>query len=98
MKFANFVSFCITHEKLIPFFDSGINFLLQTSQGYIFHLLQHFTTTLCNFTKFKMLFNAVIIYFYYFEIFQNFVHYAIGPLQTQFKNECVSPANYANMT
>ncbi len=51
----------------------GINFLcviriekiqnLQTSQGYIFHILQHFTTKLCNFTKFKMLFNAVIMNF-----------------------------------
>ena len=49
----------------------GINFLsviqniqnLQISQGYIFHILQHFTTKLCNFTKFKMLVNAVVMNF-----------------------------------
>ncbi len=36
---------------------------LQTSQGYIFHILQHFSTKLYNFTKFKMLFNAVVMNF-----------------------------------
>ena len=32
-------------------------------QGYIFssHILQHFTTKLCNFTNFRMLFNAVVM-------------------------------------
>ena len=29
----------------------------------IFHILQHFTTKLCNFTKFRMLFNAVVMNF-----------------------------------
>ncbi len=78
MKFANFVSFCITHGKIDTiFFDSGINFLLQTSHGYIFHLLQHFTTKLCNFTKFKMLFNAVVIISKFFKILSimQSVHY-----------------------
>ncbi len=36
---------------------------LQTSQGYIFHILQHFTTKRSNFTKFKMLFNVVVMHF-----------------------------------
>ena len=35
---------------------------LQTLQGYIFHILQHFATKLCNFTYFSMLFLAVVIY------------------------------------
>jgi hypothetical protein len=34
---------------------------LQTLQGYIFHILQHFATKLCNFTRFSMLFLAVLI-------------------------------------
>ena len=36
---------------------------LLTSQGYIFYSLQHFITKLCNFTKFRMLFQAVVIFF-----------------------------------
>ena len=35
----------------------------KTTQDYIFHILQHFTTILCNFTKLKMLFNAVVMNF-----------------------------------
>ena len=35
---------------------------LPTSQGYIFYCLQHFTTKLCNFTKFRMLFQDVVIF------------------------------------
>jgi hypothetical protein len=35
---------------------------LQTLQGYIFRILQHFATKLCNFTNFSMLFLAVLIY------------------------------------
>jgi hypothetical protein len=31
-------------------------------QGYIFRILQHFATKLCNFTHFSMLFLAVVIY------------------------------------
>ena len=46
---------------------------LKTSQGYIFHILQHFTTKLCDFTNFRMLFNPVVLNF------PNFVQYAIGP-------------------
>jgi hypothetical protein len=34
---------------------------LQTSQGYIFRVLQHLATKLCNFSNFGMLFNAVIM-------------------------------------
>ena len=32
-------------------------------QGYIFLILQHFATKLCNFTNFRTLFNAVVINF-----------------------------------
>jgi hypothetical protein len=35
---------------------------LQTLQGYIFRILQHFATKLCNFTHFSMLFPG--IYFF----------------------------------
>jgi hypothetical protein len=35
---------------------------LQTLQGYIFRILQHFATKLCNFTHFSMFFLAVVIY------------------------------------
>ncbi len=51
---------------------------MQTSQGYIFHILQHFTTKLCNFTNFRMLFNAVVMNFTISK-FQS-VHYAISLL------------------
>ena len=36
---------------------------LLTSQSYIFYSLRHFTTKLCNFTKFRMLIQAVVIFF-----------------------------------
>jgi hypothetical protein len=36
---------------------------LQISQGYIFRILQHFATKLCNFTNFNMLFLAVVMEF-----------------------------------
>ena len=36
---------------------------LQSSQAYIFHILQRFATKLFNFTNFRMLFNAVVINF-----------------------------------
>jgi hypothetical protein len=35
---------------------------LQILQGYIFRILQHVATKLCNFTHFSMLFLAVVIY------------------------------------
>ena len=44
---------------------------LQTSQGYIFHILQHFTTKLCNFTNFNMLFNTVVLNFTISKIFKS---------------------------
>jgi hypothetical protein len=34
----------------------------QTSQGYMFHILQHFTTKLRNITYFVMLFQAVMTF------------------------------------
>ena len=36
---------------------------LQTSQGYIFCILKHFASKLCNFTNLKMLFLTAVIYF-----------------------------------
>jgi hypothetical protein len=35
----------------------------QISQDYIFRILQHFATKLCNFTNFNMLFLAVVMDF-----------------------------------
>jgi hypothetical protein len=35
---------------------------LRTLQGYIFLILQHFATKLCNFTNFSMIFLAVVTY------------------------------------
>ncbi len=88
MKFANFVYFCIVHRKLMPISRKKCQFFmhntkiqnLQTSQGSIFHILQHFTTKLFNFTKFKMSFNAVVMNFT-IKIFQDFVHYSISLLR-----------------
>ena len=39
---------------------------LQTSQAFIFHVLQHFATKLGNFTNFNMLFLAVVKDFDFF--------------------------------
>ena len=36
---------------------------MQILQAYIFHILQHFATKLCNFTNFRTLFNAVLMNF-----------------------------------
>jgi hypothetical protein len=36
---------------------------LRTSQGYIFFILQHLATKLCNFTHFNMLFPAMVMDF-----------------------------------
>jgi hypothetical protein len=36
--------------------------LYSNFEGYIFCILQHFATKLCNFTNFSMLFLAVVIY------------------------------------
>ena len=51
----------------------------QTLQGYIFLILQHFATKLCNFSNYRMLFNAVVVNFHISTFFQNSVHNAIGP-------------------
>jgi hypothetical protein len=32
---------------------------MQTSQGYIFRILQHFVTTFCNFTNFNKFFTGI---------------------------------------
>jgi hypothetical protein len=34
---------------------------MQTLQGYIFRILQHFATKLCNVTNITMLFLAVVV-------------------------------------
>jgi hypothetical protein len=65
-KFANFVYFCILRAEIATTIGSenGSNFRaqykstqnLRTLQGYIFRILQHFATKLCNFTNFSTLF------------------------------------------
>ena len=55
-------------------------------QDYIFHILEHFTTKLCNFTKFKMLFQDVAM-FLPVSIFSKF-HLKLkvkGPFKRQYK-------------
>jgi hypothetical protein len=47
------ISPCVILYKLIQ--------NLQISQGYIFRILQHFATKLCNFTHFNMLFLAAVM-------------------------------------
>ena len=47
-------------------------------QAYIFCILQHIGTKLCNFTNFRKLFNAVVMNFTNFNIFKNFGYNAIG--------------------
>jgi hypothetical protein len=68
-KFANFVYFCIAcaGNCYHIWAESGSNFRtqyksIQNLQGYIFRISQHFATKLCNFTRFSMLFLAVVIY------------------------------------
>ena len=69
-KFENFVFVCITCGNCYHANACGNNFRtqyksiqnLQTLQGYIFRILQHFATKLCNFTHFSMLFPE--IYFF----------------------------------
>ena len=71
-KFANFAYFCM-HAEIATTFGPKMhasNFRtqyksiqnLQNLYGYISRILQHFTTKLCNFTHFSMLFLAVVIY------------------------------------
>ena len=48
VKFANFVYFCITRGKALL-------------HDCIFHILRYFSTKLHNFTKFRMLFPAVLM-------------------------------------
>ena len=43
--------------------ELNVNFVYKNLQAYIFHILQHFATKLCNFTNFRTLFNAVIMNF-----------------------------------
>ena len=71
-KFANFVYICITLRKSYHFpgnFSSKMVTIsarstniqnLQTSQGYIYPILQHFTTKLCNSTNPRIFFQAVL--------------------------------------
>jgi valyl-tRNA synthetase len=56
---------------------------LQTSQGYIIHILKHFATKLWNITNFVMLFQAVMKFLsrlVEFKILVNWgmVHYYVG--------------------
>ena len=49
-------------SKMVTFSARNTNIIiqnLQTLQGYIFRILQHFATKFCNSTNFKILFLAV---------------------------------------
>ena len=74
MKFANFVYFCIlcagkcNHTSSSDYTFPRIQEYKrtqnsQTSQDYIFHILQCFATKLDSFTKFRMLASAVLMIF-----------------------------------
>ena len=72
VKFANFLYFCSTQEKVLPHFHIVVTLFRaqyksiensQALQGYIFHILKYFTTKLDNCIKFRMLFPAVLIDF-----------------------------------
>ena len=54
-----------TIEKTVSIFRTQYKRIqnLQTLQGHIFHILPHFATKHCNFTKFRMLVNAVVMNF-----------------------------------
>ena len=47
--------------------------------NYTHPILQHFATKLCNFTNFGNALQRCYYELYYFELFENFVYYAIGP-------------------
>ena len=63
----------VLHAKVLTTFGSKVVIFsarntkiqknVQTSHCYIFLILQHFATKLCNFTNLKMLFLAVVIDF-----------------------------------
>jgi hypothetical protein len=70
VKFANFVYICITHGKNNHSFGSKmvifplimqIYTIFAIFTGLYFLILQLFTTKLCNFTHFKMLFPAMVM-------------------------------------
>ena len=62
---------------------------LQTSQAYIFHILQSFATKLGNFTNFKMLFLAVVKYFAFFAKMKiQFKRGIVHSLQLNILNAC----------
>jgi hypothetical protein len=48
---------------IFPRVNTNLNKIVQISQGYIFLILHHFATKLCNFTNFNMLFLAVVMDF-----------------------------------
>ena len=83
MKFANFVYFCITHEKLIPFSRYWYQFSVRNTKIYKIcklHRVIFFTFYNISQPNFAILLPSGNE-FYYFEIFQNFVLYAIGLLK-----------------
>jgi hypothetical protein len=55
---------------------------LQTSQGYIIRILQHFATKLWNLTNFVMLFQAVMKYLSRLVEFKIVVNWGNGPLES----------------
>ena len=63
--------FVLRAENWYHYRENGINFpyvikkhtKFANLQGHIFHILEHFATKLCNCTKFRMLFIAVVMNF-----------------------------------
>jgi hypothetical protein len=48
--------------EIATIFGPNVGNVVGIFQGYIFRILQHFATKLCNFTNFSMLYLAVAIY------------------------------------
>ena len=57
------ISFTLNAVRFSERNTINIQILCKLSQGYIFRILQYFTTKLCHFTNFKMIFLAVLIDF-----------------------------------
>ena len=53
MTFEKFVYVCVTPGNFFPRVIQTYKYL-KTSQGYIFHILQHFANKLCSSTNFKI--------------------------------------------
>jgi hypothetical protein len=81
----------IFEPKVVIFTTRKYKYLqnLQTSQGYIFLILQHLATNLCSFTHSKTLFLAVMLDFVLLAwLDQNLVYSWNHPFYLQFSPPC----------